>query len=260
METPSKEKIAYVLLAVVATLSCAAFIYYPQIQQDLNYHLFSDQESMCSMPNFLNVVSNGPFLIIGILGIHDLINNKSKKLVTEDFKRQKQLFFIGVALVALGSGYYHWNPNNQTLVWDRLPMTVAFMALFSLIIGTFVNKNLGKKSLIPLITIGFCSVLYWVVLDDLKLYAFVQFYPMVAIPVILLCFNREKKATWGYWLLLLAYLIAKFCEHYDNQIHHTLGIISGHSIKHLVAALGVYCLIYFFKSSSTQYQHKPSAS
>lgn len=32
-------------------------------------------------------------------------------------------FFIGVAAVGVGSSYYHLEPNDARLVWDRLPVS-----------------------------------------------------------------------------------------------------------------------------------------
>lgn len=236
-----KEKIGYALLIGLTITTAVGIVISPSLKQDLNYHLFSDQIHCCTVPNFWNVVSNLPFLIVGLLGL------KNTKRFTA-FKLQKQIFFIGISLVAFGSGYYHWNPNNSTLVWDRLPMTIAFMALFSLIIGEFVSEKAGNKSLIPLLIIGASSVIYWATFDNLKFYVLVQFYPLLAIPIILFYFNSKKQATWGYWTLLLAYIVAKLFEHYDHQVHHAISFISGHSIKHIVAATGVYCLLYYFKS------------
>ena len=33
-------------------------------------------------------------------------------------------------LTAIGSAYYHWRPTTERLVWDRLPMSMAFGAAF----------------------------------------------------------------------------------------------------------------------------------
>ena len=36
------------------------------------------------------------------------------------------------------------------------------------------------------------------------------------------------------------YVAAKLLEHFDGQIFATLSVISGHSLKHVAAAIGVY--------------------
>ena len=209
------------------------------IKQDETYHNFSDKNTFLSIPNFWNVVSNLPFLIVGLIGLFKLNSFPAAKI-------QYLIFFSGISLVAIGSGYYHWNPNNSTLIWDRLPMTLAFMALFSIIISEFINDKTGRLLLIPLLTIGVLSVLYWVIFKDLRFYALVQYYPMVAIPVILILFKSKYTMTGGYWLLLLAYLIAKFFEYFDYQTQHLSGMIIGHTLKHIAASFGVCILLHTY--------------
>ena len=156
------------------------------------------------------------------------------------------IFFLGALLVSLGSGYYHFNPNNDTLVWDRLPMTVAFMALLSIIISEFVNNRTGRQILFPAIMLGLLSIVYWIIYNDLRFYALVQFYPMLAIPVGLIFFKSKDGITIGYWMLLLFYLIAKLCEYFDYQIFNSLNLISGHSLKHVFVSIGIFILLYSY--------------
>ena len=63
-------------------------------------------------------------------------------------RRSWMAFFLGVTLVFFGSGYYHLEPHDQSLVWDRLPMTLAFMALFALVIGDRVGARAGRLLLV----------------------------------------------------------------------------------------------------------------
>lgn len=230
-----KNKIGSIILLLLLIISIGVLIAIGPILQDLNYHLFSDQSSCLNITNCWNVVSNIPFLIVGVIGLIT-IKNKANMLAYH-------LFFIGVALVAVGSGYYHLYPNNETLIWDRLPMTVAFMGLFSVVLSEFIDMNFGKKALLPLVSFGLLSIIYWVITEDLRPYILVQFYPIIAIIIILLCYKSKNHSIFGYWLLILCYGIAKFCEHFDTEIHQILHIISGHSLKHLVAAIGIYLWI-----------------
>ncbi len=209
------------------------------VEQNQTYHNFSDDRAFMNVPNFWNVISNLPFMIVGYFGLFRLNSIEKNKL-------QYLLFFLGVFLVAIGSGYYHLNPNDNTLIWDRLPMTIAFMALFSIVISEFIDFKKGWVLLFPLLLIGLFSVLYWIIADDLRPYILVQFYPMLAIPVIIIFF-KSKYSAGGYWFLLLAYLIAKILEYFDGQIYDLLGL-SGHSLKHIVAALGIYTLFYTYKN------------
>ena len=231
-----KEQTGYILLALAALLIISIVGASAPIEQNPAYHKFSDDREILNIPNFWNVISNLPFVIVGILGLY--------KLQKEDIvRKQFVFFFIGISLVAFGSAYYHWNPTNETLVWDRLPMTIGFMALFSALISEFIHLRMGRRILIPAMIIGFLSVVYWVAAKDLSIYLVVQFFPMLAAPVILIFFKSKYNMVMGYWLLLAAYVIAKIFEIYDHQTHDILGFISGHSLKHLFAALGIYMLI-----------------
>lgn len=228
-----KRKVGSITLAALGAISIVTLLLLDPITQDETYHNFSDQESFFGVPNFWNVISNLPFLIVGIYGLLRL-----KKIKQVNF--QYITFFIGISLVSLGSGYYHLFPNSTTLIWDRLPMTLAFTGLMSIIISEFINKSIGKKLFLPLISAGLVSILYWVYLGDLRPYVLVQFYPLLAIPIILTLFKKETKTTKGYWLLLSAYIIAKVFETFDYQIHEIIHVISGHSLKHMSAAIGIY--------------------
>jgi len=217
------------------------------IKQDIGYHRFVDQRMLLGIPNFWNVISNLPFLVVGCMGLYSIFISRRLVYITE-LKITYTLFFLGVSLVAFGSGYYHLRPDNVSLVWDRLPMTIAFMALFSIIVGEFTSPKLCQFSLWPLLAFGAFSVVYWYVTEsngegDLRWYVLVQFLPILIIPIILTCFKSRYTHTSGYWYLLGAYVSAKGLEHFDELINNILFSLSGHSLKHVVAALGIYFLL-----------------
>jgi len=222
------------------------------IPQDILYHNFEDTNTYFGVFNFWNVVSNLPFFVVGLLGLLKL----NKLHIVSELKLAYFTLFLGVLLVSFGSGYYHLVPNNQTLVWDRLPMTIAFMALFTIIIGEFISVKLAKKLFYPLLILGLASVYYWYSTEqngvgDLRFYILIQFLPILLIPVILLIYPSRFSQKSGYWYLLLAYLLAKVFEHYDVAIHQLVGAsISGHPIKHVVAAIGMYVLLVFYEKRS----------
>lgn len=247
MDAEIKEKLGFALIIISALMVIIGIAYQNPIPQDISYHLFVDTREIWSIPNFWNVVSNVPFVIVGLLGLYKL-RFPGKLKVVDDTSIAYVLLFFGTFLVGFGSGYYHLDPNNQTLVWDRLPITVAFMALFSIIISEFISVRSGKTLLLPLILAGILSVAYWQFSEirgqgDLRFYALVQFYPMLAIPIILICYRSRCTYVYAYWCLLLAYIIAKLFEHFDAEVYNVSGFISGHSLKHLTAALGMYVLL-----------------
>ena len=102
-----------------------------------------------------------------------------------------------------------------------------------------------------MVSIGVLSVLYWLCTEaagrgDLRPYILVQFLPTLVIPVILLCSKAWFTQVSGYWLLLLAYVIAKLFEHFDKEVLGATLLISGHSVKHVAASTGIYILLKSF--------------
>ena len=160
------------------------------------------------------------------------------------------IFFVGVALVSLGSAYYHVKPTTEALFWDRLPMIVAFMALFSAFIADRVHSTVGVVVMLPLLlAIGFGTVMYWHLTEtaghgDLRPYALVQFYPMLAIPLVCLLFPGRHTTGKHVFYMVVWYSLAKICEHFDGDIFALLGgTVSGHTLKHLLAAIATYMVL-----------------
>jgi hypothetical protein len=246
-----KETIGFLLLFAVAVLTVIILLVLDPISQDSAYHHFSDNGTVLAIPNAFNVLSNIPFIIVGVLGIVKMLRRQCLTIVRQN-KYAYLVLFLGAALVAFGSAYYHLWPNNQTLVWDRLPMTIAFMGLLSVIISEFISVKVGKILLLPLLALGLLSVFYWHYTEsngvgDLRLYVFVQFFPIIAIPIILLTFTSLFNRVSSYWWLMSCYLLAKVLEHFDEAIHDVLVVLSGHSIKHIAAAVGLYMLLRGFQ-------------
>jgi hypothetical protein len=120
------------------------------ISQSLSFHNFADHRAWLGIPNFGNVVSNLPFLFVGLSGLA-LLKERS---VSRSFRLIYALLFLGVILTGIGSAYYHSNPNNDTLVWDRIPMTIVFMSILSATVAELIDQRLGTRLLIPLILVG----------------------------------------------------------------------------------------------------------
>ena len=213
----------------------------PPIAQDPAYHEFVDRQEILGVANFWNVVSNIPFAFVGIAGLF-VVGRKLPPGAIPALRPAYVMFFIGVALVSLGSGYYHLGPANASLVWDRLPMTFAFMAFFAAIVGENISVDIGARLLWPLVAVGVFSVGYWHFTElggrgDLRPYALVQFLPMLLIPVILLLYRSPFTGNLWIWLALLAYAASKIAELADAPVFAAVGI-GGHAFKHLLAALG----------------------
>lgn len=220
------------------------------ISQNTKYHLFADTRSFIGIPNCIDVLSNLLFLAVGILGLQVSLRRK-----LGNARIAWIILFVGVGLVSVGSAYYHWNPSNETLVWDRLPMTIGFMGLFVALLGEYVDKRLVRLLLFPAIALGIASVLYWNWTDDLRPYYWVQFFPLLALPALMILF-RNNYCYSHQWLLpaaLFWYVLAKVTELYDVSIFsYTQGFVSGHSLKHLFAATGCYTILIMLQRRNVQ--------
>ena len=210
--------------------------------QDPAYHLFADRRGLFGIPHFLNIATNIGFLAVGLAGT--VLCAAQKNLGA---RWTWMTCFMGITLVCFGSAYYHLAPDNEALVWDRMPMSVGFMALTVAVLADYVNPRLEKVLLVPAIVIGMTSVLYWHSTDDLRLYLLVQFLPLLMIPVVLLLYKTQPKERDYLFTALAIYFLAKLSEHYDQAIFNLAGnIISGHSLKHLLAAtalLAIYLML-----------------
>ncbi len=239
------KKIKILTTVIVAILVGVLFV--DPVAQDLEYHLFSDRNMYLGIPNTLDVLSNIPFIIVGVYGLIAMKKLNSAH-VSGIYKTVSLLFFLGLILTGLGSGYYHLAPSNETLVWDRLPMTLSFMAFFAFVLSVHLSERLGRVLLWPLVVLGISSVLYWAHTEsinagDLRFYAVVQFLPMILIPAIVLMFPSSAYKAAYIWWVIAVYVAAKLGEYFDYQIHDLLGI-SGHSLKHMVAALSGIAFLY----------------
>jgi hypothetical protein len=232
------------IIAAIVVISIIAVFSMVPIAQDPGYHNFADQRSMINIPNFFDVISNLSFVIVGVMGMR-LVSSGLATGGLPELQAIYMTFFVGVFLTGFGSAYYHFHPDNQTLLWDRLPMTIAFMALFSAIVGEYISPRIALKIFIPLLVSGIASVVYWHVSElngsgDLRPYVLVQFLPILLIPLILWLFNSQLKGNKYIWGVIGAYAISKVMEFFDAPIYSALNVISGHSLKHLIAALATF--------------------
>jgi hypothetical protein len=223
----------------------------PRLPQDASYHGFADQRAFLGVPSFANVVSNLAFVLAGALGLLSLRPRRAPRPIAFVDPRERAfflLFFAAVALIGPGSAYYHWAPDNARLVWDRLPMTLAFMTLFAAIIGERLGVGAGRALLAPLFVAGVASVAYWHLTElrsmgDLRPYVLVQFYPMLAIPLLLLMFPPRYTRGGDLMIVLGLYGIAKLLELGDALVLSWLRVASGHALKHVVSAVACYWIL-----------------
>lgn len=230
----------------MAIASLVAVSLLPPIAQDPAYHDFADRRGLLGIPAFLNITTNLAFLAVGIAGMILCATRK-------DLGARRAWFtcFTGVALVFFGSAYYHLAPDNGTLVWDRLPMSIGFMALSVAVLADHIDPRLEKILLVPAIVLGLASVIWWHYTDDLRPYVLVQFLPLLMLPALLFLFRGARQDR-GYLLAALAlYMVSKLAEYFDHAVFGLTGeIVSGHSLKHLLAATALLVVYWMLRRRS----------
>jgi hypothetical protein len=235
LERPQNGRRVLGFLALTAA-SLVGLLLLPPISQDQSYHDFADQRTILGIPHFWNVVSNLPFIAVGIAGIRQS-------------HRDPTIFvlFLGILITGFGSSYYHLDPNDHTLFWDRLPMSISFMAILALAIEERLDAKAGAALLWPLVAVGIFSLFLWRWTGDLRLYGWVQFFPCIALPVLFFLFPPKYSGT-SYWVLAAAlYALAKLFEFYDSAIFSVGSILSGHTFKHIAAAAACYAILRYFQ-------------
>lgn len=244
----SRSKAAAILIAAAIAIIVAAFFLHP-IPQSLTYHNFADHRGWLNIHNFGDVASNLGFAIAGIWGLIVLLAQPIK--TTFDDPRERPLYivmFAGMLLTAFGSGYYHLAPDNLRLVWDRLPMTVVFMSLIAAVIAERISISAALWLFAPLLAIGAASVWQWRQSElaghgDLRFYAAVQLYAIVALLLMLLVPSKYTRSP-DFGVVVAFYIAAKLLETYDRQVFAATGqAVSGHTLKHLAAAAAGYWIL-----------------
>ncbi len=215
----------------------------PQLE---HYHQFADARFFL-VPNFQNVVSNFIFLFASLYG--------TLRIDFKKIQRNEKIYLItlvsGVFLTSLGSAYYHYSPNTETLFWDRLPMSFGFIGFVMWLLSkTAVKKNDLAFFIVGLV-LAVSSVIYWSYTEsiqqgDLRPYIFVQFGAILATLMVVVLYRKETFPRKACFYMLLFYALSKISETFDIKIYElSAGLTSGHALKHLLAGYGIYL---FFKN------------
>ena len=235
------------LIIVVGSLARAPVL------QNPSYNRFADRRVFLGVPNFEDAMSNLPFLFVGLAGLRFVLRPRvaEGQAVFESGaeKLPYLILFVGVGLTAFGSAYSHLAPSDGRLVWDRLPMTLTFTSLFAAVVAERIDRKAGLILLFPYVALGLGSVIYWHLTElkgsgDLRVYMDVQYYSIFGMLLIAALFPSRYSHAGRLFGVVAAYLGAKALELVDAPIFQAFdGVISGHVLKHLLAAAAAYLLV-----------------
>jgi dsRNA-gated channel SID-1 len=235
------KRVGVVVLVSVTLVVIVAAILAPRIAQPLSYHNFADRRAWLGIPNLGDVVSNAGFAIAGLWGLVVSFGKPAPAQFVDSSERWTYAtVFAGMVLTAIGSAYYHLAPDNDRLVWDRLPMTIVFMALVVAMIIERISVPIGLALLPILLLVGIASVVQWHISElngasDLRFYVALQLYAVLLLLVILLLPPRYTRSS-DLVVVVGFYVLAKITEAADRPIFAFGHVVSGHTIKHLAAA------------------------
>jgi hypothetical protein len=229
----------YLLPILIIAIAIIAMLLHGPIAQLSDYHHFADQRQWLGISNAADVLSNLGFAIVGLYGMHLLWLQRDNPV----FKAGQSgygLFFAAVFLTAFGSGWYHLSPDNARLVWDRLPIALGCAGLLAAVWHETIGGN--RWITIVLAVTAAMSVAWWRYTDllgigDLRPYLLLQLLPLVVIPLLQWQHHRPRVERLAFAAAIGFYVVAKIFELADHAILNTLVILSGHTIKHLLATL-----------------------
>jgi hypothetical protein len=231
-----------IVASVLALILLAGAFALPKIPQAQSYHNFADQAEYWGIPHASNVLSNLAFLLVGLYGVF----KRPRYSHGRDVLLGLVTFWVGIFLITLGSSYYHWAPSDDTLLWDRLPMSMAFMGVSYSLIAAQGRLKLYVIPYLFMEALGVSSTLYAHLAGDLSFYAMCQAYPLLLAlisAIRLWPMSGTKDLLWGF----LAYGLAKVFEYNDLAVFElSAEQVSGHTIKHVLAALGAFFVLRFF--------------
>lgn len=235
------EKTESVLMGVVLALLAVA-IFGPFVAQPGHLHEFADQRSWWGIACTMDVLSNLPFALLGLLGLVCLVLHKRQIPLAQ--RGLAALFFVGLIVTAAASSWYHWQADDAGLAIDRLGMVVAFAGLLGLAASDRISSRAGVALALAVLVMGPLSVAVWYGSGSVLAWAALQFGGM-ALVLWLACLKPLPGALavrWG-WVIMI-YVIAKLFEQADEAVYALSSqLVSGHSIKHVVASFAALPVI-----------------
>jgi hypothetical protein len=231
---------------LLSALAALAMLAYGPIPQLPHYHDFADRRSWLGLPHAADVLSNVGFALVGLWGLVGLWPKRHQPQLAPGWPGYV-LFLAALILTAAGSSYYHLVPDDARLVWDRLPIALACAGLLAAVRAESRPGAGDRPRLLSLAGAAVASVWWWYFtgrhgVGDLRPYLLLQGLPLVLIPLWQAIYGAPARDRAAFGLALGCYVLAKFAELYDHEILAALGVVSGHTLKHLFATAAAFVL------------------
>ena len=229
-------------LLIAGVMMLAMFAAGP-IAQLADYHNFADHRSLFGLANAADVLSNLGFLLVGAVGVALAVRPRQ----ADRARLAWTAFFLSLVLTAAGSAWYHLAPDDARLIWDRLPIALACASLLAAVLQDSLDEH--QQAWIVLTALLVCavvSVAWWVATNDLRPYLLLQLAPLVLIPVLQWQAGAAPDTRRDFGIAIALYVLAKLFEIGDSAVFGMVGLCSGHTMKHLAAALAALVLLRSF--------------
>jgi hypothetical protein len=228
--------VGFLVLAVVA------WGYLPRWDPPV-YFEFADRRSWFGIENTLDVLSNLAFLWVGGYWWKKLSAvPRGRAGVGLSAYLPLYRFVAGASiLTGFGSMWFHWNPNIETLFWDRLPMTLGFSGMIALIVSDRFAIGVGRKLAVGLVVLSVSHLMLWNAgLSDLRPYIVLQYGGiLLAVALVMVRWKWGVLSNSAIFAAIFLYGLAKVFEMKDLAVFEATASVSGHTIKHLLAAAAI---------------------
>jgi hypothetical protein len=236
-----KRLLVHLPLLFTVTL-CVLLAVHGPIAQLPRYHDFADRSVLMGLPHAADVLSNLGFGLVALWGLVRLWPMQGAG------RHGYRLFLLGLLLTAAGSALYHVAPDNARLVWDRIPIALACAGLLAAVRAECLGKPGSLADSVLLGIFAVLSVGWWYVTEqdgagDLRPYLLLQCLPLVLVPMWQIIYGAPRRDKAAFGCALALYVLAKWAELNDHALLDALGVVSGHTIKHLLATAAAAVLV-----------------
>ncbi|MDP1978746.1 hypothetical protein [Undibacterium sp.] len=238
------------LPTLISVLVALALLLHGPVEQLAHYHEFADQSEWSGIPHAIDVLTNIGFALVAVLGSWFLLEKYRQGDTGVAFPAYC-IFTLSLAATAVGSSYYHLAPDDARLFWDRLPIAFACCSLLAAVRAASLPGMDARKAFMELVLLliaALTSVIWWQQTGDLRPYLLIQGLTLVLIPLWQWIWKAGLADRLTFGTAMLLYVAAKMTEMLDGQILLQLHVISGHSIKHLLAALAAGLIVYRWRA------------